>query len=413
METNFEQLSSETLAKIKEFGIKSRSVYKAFKRSCQMLKAYLEENELDFSFENGQRWLSEIWPRKPMSHTEYVVFSGCRRVVFMLSECQDGKLNSWRTYQQKTAARPETKEYLQLLRSHEQMLQTDGMAKATIDFSMRVDSDFLIYLEASEKYEINEIVPHDVVGYFTCEQFAGRKPDGVKAYAYKLKSFFIFLEETGAVTEKKLSLAVPKVFAKQESIVTILSDEAVKAVRSGSIKPDSGAAARDHAIMLLALRLGIRRSDIFKMRLADIDWKNDSISFIQQKTKVPVTLPLLPDVGNALMEYILNFRPQVASNTIFLRHYAPYRALAPAPGIAKKYLSVFDAEDCPEHGFHILRRTFSTGMLRNNIPRSVISASIGQLDPNSVDVYLSADEEKMRKCTLQLKGIECERGDLR
>ena len=51
-------------------------------------------------------------------------------------------------------------------------------------------------------------------------------------------------------------------------------------------------------------------------------------------------------------------------------------------------------------------------MLRNNIPRSVISASIGQIDPNSVDVYLSADEEKMRKCALSLKGIECGRGDL-
>jgi integrase len=87
--------------------------------------------------------------------------------------------------------------------------------------------------------------------------------------------------------------------------------------------------------------------------------------------------------------------------------------LTPSPGIAAKYLSVFDIGDCPERGFHILRRTFSTGMLRNNIPRSVISASIGQIDPNSVDVYLSADEEKMRKCALTLKGIECEREDLR
>ena len=55
----------------------------------------------------------------------------------------------------------------------------------------------------------------------------------------------------------------------------------------------------------------------------------------------------------------------------------------------------------------------STEMLRNNIPRSVISASIGQIDPNSVDVYLSANEEKMRECALPLKGIERERGDLR
>lgn len=412
MNSNFEHLSNDTLAKIKGFGIKSKSVLKAFRRSCRMLNTYLEENGLEFSFENGQKWLLEVRP-EPMTYSQYVTYSAWRRAVFLLAECQAGKLDAWQIYPQKTAARPETTEYLQLLYSHEQQLKADGMAKATVNFSMRVDSDFLIYLEASGKYEINEVVPRDVVGYFARDVFAGRKPEGVKAYAYKLKSFLMFLEETGAIPEKKLSLAVPKVFAKQESIVTVLSDEAASAIKRGSVKPDGDTAARDHAIMLLALRLGIRRSDIFRITFADIDWENDSISFIQQKTGVPVTLPLLPDVGNALMEYILKFRPQASSNIVFLRHYAPYQALTPSPGIAVRYLSAFDTMDCPERGFHILRRTFSTGMLRNNIPRSVISAAIGQLDPNSVDVYLSADDEKMRKCALPLKGIECERGDLR
>jgi integrase len=286
------------------------------------------------------------------------------------------------------------------------------MAKATIDFSLRVDSDFLIYLERSGKNEINDIVPHDVAGYFAQEQFTGRKPDGVKAYAYKIKSFLTFLEETGTVSKRKLSLAVPKVFAKQVSIVTVLSEKASTAIKSGDVKPDADTATRDHAIILLALRLGLRRSDIFGLKLSDIDWENDSITFTQKKTKVPVMLPLLADVGNALMEYILNYRPRTINDTVFLRHYAPYQALVTCNGIAEKYLSAFASEDCPQRGYHILRRTLSTGMLRNNIPRSIISASIGQIDPNSVDVYLSADEKNMRKCAISLKGVECERGDL-
>ena len=413
MKRNFEQLSNDTHAKIREFGIKSKSVYKGFKQSCRMLKEYLEENGLEFSFENGQKWLSEIRPSEPMTQTQYVVYSGRRRTVFMLTECLDGALNSWRIYPQKTTAHPETKEYLRFLCLYKQRLKSDGMAKATIRFSMRVNSDFLIYLEAAGKYEINDVAPCDIVGYFIQNKFKGRKPEGVKAYAYKLKAFLVFLEETSILSEKKLWLAVPKVFAKQDSIVTILSDKAIEAIKSGSIKPDTGIAARDHAIMLLALRLGIRRSDIFKMTFADIDWKNDNISFIQQKTGIPLSLPLLPDVGNAIMEYVLNFRPKVTSNAVFLRHYAPYRSLVPSPDIAARYLSVFEKEDCPERGFHILRRTFSTGMLRNNIPRSVISAAIGQIDPHSVNIYLSADEKKMRRCSLSLKGIECERRDFR
>jgi len=412
MESNFEQLTLDTLAKIKGFGIKSRSVFKTFQSSCRMLKPYRESNNLTFSFESGQKWLSEVRPQESFTQSQYVLYAGQRRTVFLLSECQKGKLDSWRIYPQKSSARPKTPEYLRLLHSHEENLQIAGMAKSTVSFAMRVNSDFLIYLEESGKFEINAITTHDITGYFACSKFSDRKPEGIKAYAYKLKSFLEFLEDAGAVTEKKLSLAVPKVFANQESIVTVLSEKAVKALRNKDYESTAGTNTRNHAMMLLALRLGIRRSDIIKLRFSEIDWKMNKISFIQQKTNVPITLPLLPDVGNAIMNYILNFRPQGTSDTVFLRHYAPYHALTPNTHMIAKLLSSFDSEDCPQRSFHILRRTCATGMLKINIPRSTISAAIGQTDPNSSDVYLSMDEDKMRKCCLSLKGIACGREDL-
>jgi len=413
MTKNFVQLSAETLTKIEGFGIKSKTVFKGFRRSCRLLKAYLEENGLDFNYEIGQKWLSAVRPCNPMTYSQYVIHAGQRRAVILLSEQQKGALDSWQVYPKKKTARPKTESYLQLLHSYQSRLLTVDMAKATISLALHVVSDFLIYLEKDDKLVINSITPHDVIGYFIQDSFSKRKPNGVKAYAYKVKAFLTFLGDVGTITESKLSLAVPKVFAKQESIVTVLSEKAVEALRSIEVESTVGTDIRNHAMMLLALRLGIRRSDIIKMKLTEIDWKNDEISFIQQKTKVPITLPLLPDVGNALMDYILNCRPQVSNDIVFVRYYSPHQALSPGQHILEKFLSEFDNEDCPERGLQILRRTCATLMLKNNIPRSVISASIGQTDPNSVDVYLSADEEKMRKCGLSLKGIECERGDLR
>lgn len=412
MENSFKKLSDDTLSKIIGFGIKSKSVIKGFKRTCRMLSVYLETENLEFSLATGQQWLSEVRPDEPMTPSQRIIYLGQRRAVHLLSDSLEGKLDSWRIYPHRVSIRPQTPEYLNLLRTHEAKLQTDGMAKATISFAMRVNSGFLIYLETAGKLSINEVMPREVAGYFAQDYFTGRKPDGVKAYAYKLKTFLVFLEEAGIITDKKLSLAVPKVFAKQESIVTVLSDKAVKALRNKESEPDTDTFIRNHAMMLLALRLGIRRSDIHKMKLTDIDWKNDSISFIQQKTGIPITLPLLPDVGNALMDYILHFRPQSSDNAVFIRYYAPYKALTMNANIVEKCLSNVNPEDCPERGYHILRRTCSTKMLRNNIPRSIISASIGQTDPNSVNVYLSADEENMRKCAISLNGIECARGDL-
>jgi hypothetical protein len=193
MTSSFEQLSKDTVAKINRFGIK-RSTFNTFRQSCRTLKAYLEQNNFAFSFESGQKWLSEIRPCEPVTCAQYKLYLARRRAVFLLSACHDGRLDSWRVYPQKTAARPETFEYRQLLRLHEEKLQAVGMAKGTIKFAMRVDSDFLIYLEKSGKFEIDGIAPHDVTAYFTRDAFSERKPKGVRVHAHRLKSFLEFNE---------------------------------------------------------------------------------------------------------------------------------------------------------------------------------------------------------------------------
>lgn len=213
----------------------------------------------------------------------------------------------------------------------------------------------------------------------------------------------IFLVDKGVINIEHLHLAIPRIFAKQVSIVTTISPKAERKLVSND-KLSEPLGKRDQAMILLALRLGVRSSDIVGLKFNNINWQNDTITFIQQKTKVPVTLPLLTDVGNALMDYILNSRVDSNADEIFLRGYAPYTAMkaGSASKVSLKYLSEFNPDDCPEKGFHILRRTAATKLFENNVPSSVISASLGHLNPDSADVYLSTDSKKMRKCALSL-----------
>ena len=66
---------------------------------------------------------------------------------------------------------------------------------------------------------------------------------------------------------------------------------------------------RDYAMFLLASRLGLRSSDIRLLQFSDIDWDKNEIRIIQKKTKKPVILPLLEDVGTAIIDYVMNARP--------------------------------------------------------------------------------------------------------
>jgi integrase len=410
---DFKVLSEATLERIRSFGIKSRSVIESFRRSCKLLYAFLLENDLEFSAESSIQWLSEFESLKGGTHYQHNLYLSNRRTFLLLLDFQNGQLNEWKTYTSKTAQRPTTQDYSNLLSFYKQHLIQESMSESTITFAIRVGSMFFCYLESMKIYKTSNLTAINVSDFFRRDVFSTRKPMGVQAYAYKLKKLLIFLEDMGIVSNENLHHVIPKVFAKQVSIVTTISHKAEQKLISND-KLSDPLGKRNQAMILLALRLGVRRSDIVGLKFSNINWQNDTITFIQRKTKVPITLPLLTDVGNALMDYILESRVDSDANEIFIRGYAPYKAMKPGSTskISLKYLSEFNKEDCPEKGFHILRRTAATKLFENNVPSSVISASLGHLNLASADVYLSTDSKRMIKCALSLCGIECTKGEL-
>lgn len=159
---------------------------------------------------------------------------------------------------------------------------------------------------------------------------------------------------------------------------------------------------RDAAITLLCLTSGIRACDVISLRMDDIDWINSSIVTTQQKTGNPLTIPMLPAVGNALCDYILNERPNVNDDHVFLRSLAPYVPLShhgSVYNIIKRVQRIAGLDNVP-CGSRALRHNIASKMLRSGSQLPTISAVLGQVDPNSTDVYLTTDEEKLRECVL-------------
>ena len=77
---------------------------------------------------------------------------------------------------------------------------------------------------------------------------------------------------------------------RSRRILPVLGDDdqglVIPACASGAV------CARDAAITLLALSTGLRACDIVALRLADVDWRGQTIGIVQQKTGNPLTLPL-------------------------------------------------------------------------------------------------------------------------
>jgi integrase len=176
---------------------------------------------------------------------------------------------------------------------------------------------------------------------------------------------------------------------------------------------------RTKAVILLALRLGLRDCDICNFTFQEIDWQHDKIRLIQHKTGEPLVLPLLPDVGNALMDYIINDRPRKNDHYpyVFLREQAPYHKLNSVYTTCSKLLDRLGIKPVngSATGVHLFRYSLVHKLLAAKVPHQVITDTLGHVSKESDKPYLSMEESMLRMCALDLSvigRISWERGAL-
>ncbi len=172
-----------------------------------------------------------------------------------------------------------------------------------------------------------------------------------------------------------------------------------------SISRTSNVGKRDYAMVSLCSRLGLRVSDVANLSLKDINWENNSINIIQYKTGNPLTLHLLPIVGNAIIDYLKNSRPKSASDKVFLSCRPPYGEMN--PGSVHSAIAIAFRESGVNfgdrhHGGHALRFSLAQRMLDKSIPIPVISETLGHTEVNTTRTYVRIDLTHMMRCVLEV-----------
>ena len=149
---------------------------------------------------------------------------------------------------------------------------------------------------------------------------------------------------------------------------------------------------RDRAILLLLARLGLRASDIVRLRMADIDWKQAWIR-VCGKGHQEARLPLSQEVGDALVGY-LQQRPAVDTDALFLRTRAPWRALGShcAVSVLVDRAIRRAGVECPARGAaHLLRHSVASSMLRQGASLQDIAALLRHRSVETTQIYAKVD----------------------
>lgn len=265
-----------------------------------------------------------------------------------------------------------------------------GLDEMTVASQMRIGRQFL------------NVVGHDVaeltaghVASFVATTCVGTAVGAVKSKLTGLRSLLRFLHVSGHV-EADLSGAVLGAAGWRDKGVPKGLTEAELAGLLGACDPERPAGRRDLALVLLLVRLGLRRVEVVRLRLDDIDWWAGELTIVGKATRVE-RLPLPVDAGEALVDYLVHERPSLtAGRAVFLRSRAPHGPLSPS-GVTGVVEHLAKRAGLGPVGAHRLRHTAATSMLRAGSDLAEIGQVLRHRHMSTTAIYAKVDLDRLRR----------------
>jgi len=280
-------------------------------------------------------------------------------------------------------------------------VRTRQLGDSTFIRYMRIISDFANKMTSNGMFSFSKITRDIILHYVMTHSESNNWPRII------IKKFLSFLVERNIIT---MELAHVLDGIRSKGIKTLPSCYTVEEVRKIEDSIDRGTLSgkRNYAMILLASRLGLRSSDICRLKFENIDWENSLIKLVQHKTGKSIELPLLANVGNAIIDYLKNARPKTKSNIIFLTMFAPFRNLTASSfgGVVSRIIVNAGIESMGRHvGPHSLRHSLATAMMKTSSIQT-ISETLGHSSIKSTMDYLSINVDELMECTHDVPPVD-------
>jgi integrase/recombinase XerD len=213
-----------------------------------------------------------------------------------------------------------------------------------------------------------------------------------KAAVTGLRSLLRFLHRHGLI-DRDLAVAVPSVADwRLASLVKALDSDSVVRLLD-SCDRSTALGRRDFAILLLLSRLGLRIGEAAALRLEHVDWRAGEL-VVCGKGSREERLPLPVDVGEALVDWLRNGRPDCLSRFVFTRARAPHEGLHPT-ALNDIVHRACKRAGLPEVNAHRLRHTAATQMLRAGSSLREVGQVLRHRSSEITSIYAKVDRRAL------------------
>lgn len=204
----------------------------------------------------------------------------------------------------------------------EHLLGDRGLSEFTVAGYRRVATLFVAECFPDGDLRLERLTAADVSA-FMLAQSAWRSPGSLSTTVTGLRALLRFLHLRG-YTPLALAAAVPAAAQRRTEVSPTLCAEEVRRLLA-SCDRRTAIGRRDHALLTVLARLGLRAGEVAALRLEDIDWRAGEL--VVHGKAGHGRLPLPVDVGRALADYLQQRRPMGECRHVFTHARAPYGPL--------------------------------------------------------------------------------------
>ena len=208
-----------------------------------------------------------------------------------------------------------------------------------------------------------------------------------------LKSFYKFLQKTKQIEVSPLVKHQALKVSKQ--IQVPFSEKEIKDVLSLKDEVVDFEAIRNKLIVELFYSTGIRRSELIEIKIANIDFNNETVKVIGKRNKERY-IPLIKTVQNSLKSY-LKFRDEIETkeSNLFLTKKGKKIYDTLVYRIINNYFSSVSSK--VKKSPHVIRHSFATHLLNEGADLNSVKELLGHSSLASTQVYTHSSLGKLKE----------------
>lgn len=311
----------------------------------------------------------------------------------------------YKSHQKSVKTRIDEKYFGLFLELQKEFINTQNIVFKSKERKLWAIAKFLNYLAKCDIKSLLHLEISNVSNYISIisNQYA---PESVRIQKTILRETLDYLYNKNYITfSGRTAFPLIKQDNRRKLLTTYTAEEITKILNVLDTNTANGKAIY-FAVSLIAF-LGLRVGDVVNLKFDNIDWENNQINIVQQKTNQLLTLPLIDEVKFPLLDYLKNGRhPSVDKDYILTTLYAPYTRIKNNSTIHRAITRAMDLAgvnyEGKHHGAHSLRHSLATNMINNNVPVSAISQVLGHSNSRTTEIYITKDTTHLRELSLEV-----------